>query len=924
MAAISRYGQTNPSGKNNAVIKASFEMEQKYLDQMAKKHLETDYNVHTERLKLLEELRKAQVDAIAKGNKDEEIALQAAINAKLQLEKEYQDKLAPYKANAIEEAIKLEATKYNNMTARKRMEASKAVKTELEDRKKLIEGSYGDEIAEFRKLQQDKDSLVGEAKTRYDELVLKVGDLESELTDIDANLPVAENAFKELFNSIGTSADRAKQAQEEYTKSKEIADEEQAAFLSFEREQLKKIHAARLKGDFAEAKSLQTELKDRKAIADAAQEQADADKHRFEKAEKAAKKDEERQKRKDEAEKKRQELQDRFTNVNVMSKKIEENLNTVSGERAKLMARLQGSTEDWGKAVDSVSDSIGFSGIVSKKSVISKMAELVDSGIAYNIELRAFLATTSENIASTFNALDGTLLRMIRLQQADTTAARLGMEATLTKLFNQLFNDTSYLKDASDAVSQAILDASANLDRDQSLEFEYTMQKWLGSLYSLGVSSEGVSRIATAVNYLGSGNYSALSNDSSMLSLLTLGGSYGGGKTIDQMLHTGLTADDTNKLLRGIIEYLSDIVRNQSSNVTTSAYADLFNMSVTDLRAFSSLTMSDIEQLYDNTVSYQTLVNETESQLSKISSRMSLTELVDNAINNAELSIATSIGGNAFTYATWKALGLLTDYVGEIKIPSVLAAGFGLSSDIDLLNVAKTGMIGFGAISSLVGAIKSMSNGGASSLDAWDFSEYTQRGSTLSLLTPEMLTTSYSERIGVGGGSGSDIETVSLESAKDKAYKEGQTSQEGIEEGKEIPQKIYDALAGDSLPNVLSLLQDIDDRLDYGRVFYTAITSQGMSTNAVSQINNLSTVVAAARSTTESEEDVSTTASSTQSVNSTGTSLSAQTSYNSGNSNDMQDIITAAVEQALRNIAGYSSGTGLPVTVTNLTNGGLA
>nr|DAU00298.1 MAG TPA: hypothetical protein [Bacteriophage sp.] len=41
---------------------------------------------------------------------------------------------------------------------------------------------------------------------------------------------------------------------------------------------------------------------------------------------------------------------------------------------------------------------------------------MVDLGINYNLEERAFLATISDKVATTFDAANGTLLRLIRLQ----------------------------------------------------------------------------------------------------------------------------------------------------------------------------------------------------------------------------------------------------------------------------------------------------------------------------------------------------------------------------------------------------------------------------------------------------------------------------------------------------------------------------
>ena len=162
----------------------------------------------------------------------------------------------------------------------------------------------------------------------------------------------------------------------------------------------------------------------------------------------------------------------------------------------KVNARLQGSGLTWESTTDLITTNLSINPFVKTENVINKLVEATNLGIAYNLEQRAFLATISEKIASTFNAFDSNLLRLIKLQQADSTAARLGIESSLTKFLNSMYEDTSYLSDLSSSVAGAIIDANAQLGRNASAEFEYTVQKWLGSLSSLGMSSNTVTNIA--------------------------------------------------------------------------------------------------------------------------------------------------------------------------------------------------------------------------------------------------------------------------------------------------------------------------------------------------------------------------------------------------------------------------------------------
>ena len=589
---------------------------------------------------------------------------------------------------------------------------------------------------------------------------------------------------------------------------------------------------------------------------------------------------------------------------------IDANLDALYGNQGRMMGRLQGSLLDWKEAVSDVSDAIGFSGMVSRKNVVAKMVELVDSGVAYNVEMRAFLAETSENIAHTFKAFDSNLLRMIRIQQQDTTAARLGMEATLTKLFNEYFEDSSYLTSVANTVSGAILDASATMSKENSLQFEYAVQKWLGSLYSLGISDTAVAAIAGGINAMGTGNVTELSNNSALSTLFAMSASRGGLAYSDILLN-GLNGAETNKLLRGMIEYLAEIASSQTNFVTKSAYAELFGMSVTDLSTFARLTTQDIESLYNSSVSYNSLMKETSTQLNQVANRISMSKLVDTAVENILVGTAETIGSNAFTYGTWKTLGILEDYVGELKIPGFLTAGFGLSEGIDILKVLKTGMVGLGLLGSVVGGLGSMMSGGPTNLANWNMREATERGKGLTVLRPGTSTnTSYSAVLGVGSASSSDAESTALTDATESAKK---TKSEEGEEAGEYPEKIYNALAGDSSPNIISLLQGIDEKLAPDRVFYTAVAAVLSGSAAAAKISTLSATLSAGVAPSQPQSVPATTPVANNSVNTqVGDILSNSTTPEVAS---MEVVIAAAIRAALQSL---DTSTAIPVNVTSM------
>lgn len=410
---------------------------------------------------------------------------------------------------------------------------------------------------------------------------------------------------------------------------------------------------------------------------------------------------------------------------------IDNIMTDVFSYQSSIEARLQGSDESYKEILDVVDKRVGLSAVVSQKEVLTNIRELVDSGVAYNLELRGYLATVSKDIATTFNALEPTLLRLIRIQQADTTGARLGLEASLTKLFNEYFSDTSYLSKAFDSVSQAIFDASAQLSRDQSLAFEYQTQKWLGALYSLGLSETAINTIATGINYLGTGNVQTLQSNQPLMNLFAMSAAESGISLAD-ILTGGLDSETTNDLLRGMIEYLQTITDPKAENnqVTRAAYADVFGIGVADLLAIGNMTTKEIEQLYKEDLTYKDATKELDKQLNTIVSRVHLSQMGDRLVNNMLMGVATEIGSSLIQYVPWKVSTLLKDISGGISIPTLMAAGTGIDVETSVADLLREVQAGANLLVDIFGA--AFGRNELDDLKGWGFSEYRGQGKKLS------------------------------------------------------------------------------------------------------------------------------------------------------------------------------------------------
>lgn len=385
-------------------------------------------------------------------------------------------------------------------------------------------------------------------------------------------------------------------------------------------------------------------------------------------------------------------------------------------------------------------------------TVLEKMASLVDQGIASNVTQRAFLASISDKIATTFDVANSSLLSIVRIQQQDSTAARLGMEAELTQLFNSYFGDTSYLSDVFDNVQSALIDVSSALGTQASVEFEYMVQKWLGALGSVGVNSGTLQTIAQGVNYLGTGDVESLAGNSSLQNLFVMAANRKNLNYSD-MLSNGVNAQQVNTLLEGIVEYIQEIASN-SNNVVKKQFAQLFGMTMSDMVAFKNLSSSTIEDLYDSAMTYQDTLSELNYQLGQVSGRMHLSEKIDNLFDNILASTGMRIANNLGLYSVWKSADLLESITGGINLPFISALGNGIDLNMSLEGLAKGTVVGFSAINNLVDSLTALNGdkGKLLDLDFWKFGDPEKRAGFTGYQSANQLTTKKSATNYVSSG----------------------------------------------------------------------------------------------------------------------------------------------------------------------------
>lgn len=350
--------------------------------------------------------------------------------------------------------------------------------------------------------------------------------------------------------------------------------------------------------------------------------------------------------------------------------------------------------------------------------LLTKLNSLVEEGVAKGVAQRAFLGTIAEEVATTFDATQASLLQIVRIQQTDTTAQRLGLEANLTRLFNYYFGDTSYLSQAFDSVQQTLIGTSSQMSANASIEFEYIVQKWLGSLGSVGVDSSTLQTIAEGINYLGTGNVEALSSNSALQNLLVMSANRAG-LNYGTLLTNGLNSSETNTLLKSLIQYVQEI-SNSNNNVVKSAYANLFGVKISDMAAFNNLNSTVIDQLYQQAMTSSDTITELNWQLGQADKRYHLSTKIQNLLDNTFMGIGMGVANNAATYGLYKAASMLESITGGINLPVISIMGNSFDPKMSLEGLIKTGVVGFSAIGQLVSSIGNIFSGSALDINKWD------------------------------------------------------------------------------------------------------------------------------------------------------------------------------------------------------------
>ena len=394
----------------------------------------------------------------------------------------------------------------------------------------------------------------------------------------------------------------------------------------------------------------------------------------------------------------------------------------ISAMQGIVDTRLQGSRSNdrdfgngsyWNELLEDAKKIASTSPFVKQEKLVDNIKVLVERGISFDIKQRAFLMTVQEKIANTFNVADGTLLRLIRIQQQDTTAGRLGMESALNSFLNSMYETSEYLEGVAANVRGSLEEMQALMEGAAGTELEFQVQKWMGSLYSVGMSQDAVQSIAQTFGQIASGDISGLTG-SGTGNLLIMAVNEAG-MSIADILQDGLNADETNKIMQAMVNYLAEIAETSSdSRVVQQQLANVYGVKASDLRAATNLATS-IKEVSNQDLTYGGMLGQLEHMMNTLRLRTSIGEGMTNMWDNVLYSMASTQASNPILYALPKMADLLRDVTGGdgIALPFVNVMGFGVdlnTSVADLMSVASMAGTALGTLGPLLRGLDDLVN----------------------------------------------------------------------------------------------------------------------------------------------------------------------------------------------------------------------
>lgn len=469
--------------------------------------------------------------------------------------------------------------------------------------------------------------------------------------------------------------------------------------------------------------------------------------------------------------------------VSDLAKQLNKQIDEIASKKGVIDTRLQGSSNEthfgsyWDSLVQSMTSVGAITPYFKQENFANNIETLVNKGISFDLEQRAFLMTIQEKIANTFDVADSSLLRLVRIQQEDSTAGRLGMESALNSFLNHMYETSEYLNSVADSVRGSLLEMQSLMQGADAAEVEFQVQKWLGSLYSVGMSDSAVNAISDALGKIAAGQIEGLTNGGAG-NLLVMAAN-DAGISIADVLTRGIDAEETNELLQASVNYLAELADSAKDNkVVQQQLANVFGVKASDLKAATNLVLpGSTTAIAGHNLMYGDMISRLYEMANTMGNRTSLAEMMTNIWGNAQYSIAGSMASNPISYFIYKLATVVDDVAGGMPLPfvNVLGSGIDLNTSVsDLMRVASVGIGIFDSFGEIMSGLGS-SFSGTSMLNKLGFNNdsglvVTPRGDGSNLLSGGSTgggQRTITESGYVGNASGSDIKDSTIQEAED-------------------------------------------------------------------------------------------------------------------------------------------------------------
>ena len=498
-----------------------------------------------------------------------------------------------------------------------------------------------------------------------------------------------------------------------------------------------------------------------------------------------------------------------------LDKQVEE----IARNRSLIDTKLHGSKATmrfgsyWEQMSADITGIAGVSPFVKQETIVSNLNNLVNRGISFNVTQRAFLESIKDKIANTFNVADSTLLRLVRIQQQDSSASRLGMEAALNEFLNNMYETTEYMGGIMDSIKGSLEEAMSLMGTEEAVSFEYQVQKWMGSLYSVGMSQQAISGIAGALGKLASGDIEGLMG-SGVGNLLVMAAN-NSTKSIADILSSGLTDSETNNLLQSVVEYLAQIYKDSAdSRLVQQQIARVYGVTASDLKAASNLVSTannTIAAISENNLSYQGGLDKLTQMADSLVMRTSGGEMMSNVLENFKYSMSAGLANDPITYSIYKMASILENVTGGLPIPAVSVLGNMVDLHTSVADLMRAGALSSSILKGL-GSIIGGGGGGMSvkaslqSLGIDNISTVQRGGIQAPISNRQIISRGISESGALstaGNANVSDIQASTMAGASSDIN--NQLAQAKESEDAEISNNVID----EHIVNIFNLLQNV-------------------------------------------------------------------------------------------------------------------